>query len=195
MANNVNGCPYGLAIAAPVAAYARMGNGAFAAQAGTFVILNAASILLAHAEAVERGWVAGGTAAAKVLYDAGVTASFAQWAQTMPATYLNGGGVAAMGGATVPGSNGLTNTPLKRIHLQQYFAFFPSGVQAWSNWRRTGVPDLRPTINGQPVGAQIPRRYKYGPSDFTSNTAAVNAAVAKIPGGANTQDARMWWDQ
>lgn len=200
MANSANGVPYGLAIAAPVAAYARLGNGAFAAQAATFVIVNAASIILAHAEAVERGWVAG---SAKSLYDAGVTTSFEQWAQAMPASYLSGGvadydfggGVGAIGGATVAGSNASTNTSLKRIHLQQWFAFFPSGIQAWSNWRRTGIPDLRPTINAQPVGAPIPRRYQYGPSDFTSNTAAVEAAVARIPGGVNSQDARMWWDQ
>ncbi len=204
MGNAVNGAPYGLAGAAPIGGtYARMGNGAFAAANGTMVIINAASILLAHAEACERGWVAGGTSAAKTLYEAGVTTSFAQWGQTVPASYLAGGvadydlgnGVAAIGGTTVPGTNATTGDKFKRIALQQWIAFYPDGIQGWSNWRRTGIPDLRPTINAQPVGTQIPRRYKYGPTDFTTNKAAVEAAVAKIPGATNSQDAKMWWDQ
>ncbi len=204
MASNTNGAPYGLSGAAPIGTpYARMGNGAFAAANGTMVVINAASVLLAHAEATERGWVAGGTSAAKTLYDAGVTASFAQWGQTMPAGFLSGGvadynvgiGVAAIGGTSVAGSNGTTGTILKRIALQQWIAFYPGGVQGWSNMRRTGIPDLRPTIFAVPAGTQIPRRYKYGSTDFESNKLAVEAAVARIPGGVNSQDAKMWWDQ
>jgi Starch-binding associating with outer membrane len=178
-----------------------MGNGTFAAADGRMVIMNAASLLLAHAEATERGWVTGG-ASAQSLYEAGVTASFAQWAQTMPASYLAGGvadynvgtGVGLIGGTSVPGTNGITGDKFKRIALQQWIAFYPDGVQGWSNWRRTGFPDLKPTVNAQPVGTQIPRRYKYGLTDFASNKAAVEAAIAKIPGG-NSQDAKMWWDQ
>ncbi len=121
----------------------------------------------------------------------------------MPAGYLTGGvadydlgnGVAAIGGSTVPGTNATTGDKFKRIALQQWIAFFPDGIQGWSNWRRTGIPDLRPTTNAQPVGTQIPRRYKYGASDFTTNKVAVEAAIAKITGGTNSQDAKMWWDQ
>jgi Starch-binding associating with outer membrane len=202
MASLPNGAPYGLAGAAPIGTpYARMGNGTFAAADGRMVIMNAASLLLAHAEATERGWVTGG-ASAQSLYEAGVTASFAQWAQTMPASYLAGGvadynvgtGVGSIGGTSVPGTNGITGDKFKRIALQQWIAFYPDGVQGWSNWRRTGFPDLKPTVNAQPVGTQIPRRYKYGLTDFASNKAAVEAAIAKIPGG-NSQDAKMWWDQ
>lgn len=203
MASNVNGAPYGLSGAAPIGTpYARMGNGSYALANGTMVVINAASVLLAHAEATERGWVSGGTSAAKTLYDAGVAASFAQWGQTMPASYLSGGvadynlgsGVAAIGGSSVSGTNGTTTSPLTRIALQQWIAFYPGGIQGWSNWRRTGIPDLRPTINAVPAGTKIPRRYKYGPTDFESNKVAVQAAVARM-GGTNSQDAKMWWDQ
>ncbi len=205
MASLTNGCPYGLAGAAPIGTpYARMGSGVYAAANGTMVIINAASVLLAHAEAAERGWVAGGTTAAKTYYDNGVTASFAQWGQSVPAGYLaaggvadynSGNGVAAIGGSSVAGSNGTTGTALKRIALQQWIAFYPAGIQGWSNWRRTGVPDIKPTVFAVPSGSPIPRRYKYGPTDYESNKLAVQAAVQRIPGGADSQNARMWWDQ
>ncbi len=210
MASLPNGAPYGLTNAAPIGTpYARIFSPAFAADDAYVVFLNAASVLLSYAEAVQRGWVVvslpnvPSIPTAKSLYDLGVTTSYAQWNQTMSASYLNGGvadfntgvGGGSIGGASVVGSNATTTTPLQRIHLQQYFAFFPSGIHAWSNWRRTGIPDLKPTVFATNPSKQIPRRYTYGASDYTTNQAQVNAAVARIPGGVDSQDARVWWDQ
>jgi hypothetical protein len=205
MASLTNGCPYGLANAAPIGTpYARTFNSTYAAVNAPLVIINAASVLLAKAEAIERGWVAGLTTVdAKIAYDEGVTASFQQWGQTMPAgylttgatNYLTGAGGGSIGGSSVAGSNTNTATKLDRIALQQWIAFYPAGVQGWSNWRRTGIPDLKPTIFYTNLGGQIPRRYAYGPTDYSTNKANVEAAVANLPGGIDSQDARIWWDQ
>lgn len=84
---------------------------------------------------------------------------------------------------------------MTRIQLQQYIAFFPDGLQAWSNWRRTGVPDLEPTIFATNSSKQITRRYTYGTIEENRNPDQLKIAVARIPGGLDSQDARVWWDQ
>jgi len=197
---NGGGTPYGLSTAAPTnVEYGKILNTQFHQQGSLLPIITASHVWLAKAEAYQRGWVAGD---AKAAYDAGVTASFAQWGVTMPATYLTtgpanfntGSGVSTIGGASVTGSNAITTTPLQRIHLQQFIAFYPNGIQTWSNWRRTGIPDIRPTVNAR-GGDGITRRYVYGQADQNLNPAQLAIAVARIPGGVDDQDAHVWWDQ
>lgn len=162
------------------------------------VFIGASHALLAQAEAIERGWITGD---AKTTYDAGVTASFDQWGLTVPPSYLttgpanfvDGAGVADIGGASVVGSNAITNTTLERIQLQQYIAFYPDGTQGWSNWRRTGVPDLKPTVFPATTHTQIPRRYTYGTADYSQNLEEVTQASSNI--GGDDQDTRVWWDK
>ncbi|RZK46467.1 MAG: SusD/RagB family nutrient-binding outer membrane lipoprotein [Pedobacter sp.] len=197
---NTNGVPYGLANPVPAGTWAKILAPQFKTQVGTMVLFNAASVLLAHAEAAERGWIPGGSAQAKLYYDAGVTASFNQWGlasvpgaylTTGPANFDTGAGLASIGGASVPGSNALTPTALKRIQLQQYLAFYPIGWQAWSNWRRTGVPDLKPSTDA--FDPAIPRRLTYGTIEYQLNAAQVGQAGANM--GGDDQNSRVWWDK
>ena len=166
-----------------------------------FFFVTASHVLLALAEAYERGWVAGKTTAdAKVAYEAGITASFQQWGLTVPAGYLTGpadfntgSGVAAIGSsATVPGSSATTSTKLERIWLQQYIAFYPDGTQAWNNWRRTEFPKLKPTVNATNSSKQIVRRYTYAPYEYNLNGAQLAIAIQRL--GGNSQDAHVWFD-
>jgi hypothetical protein len=166
---------------------------------------------LCRAEGYERGWIAGGTAAAEADYNAAVAASFAQWGLTMPGAYLSGPANYASG-AGVPGNIGAgtapydnfsaaagnvqdaaTTTKLSRIALQRWLAAYPNGDQGWAEWRRTGVPNLKGTRFATNSGKQIPRRYVYGVPDYNYNNAQVKAAAARLTGG-DTQDAKMWWD-
>jgi hypothetical protein len=204
MASTQTGCPFGLVGAAPIGVpYARTFNPPFSDEGAPLVIINAASILLAKAEAIERGWVPGMTTAdAKVAYDQAITVSFEQWGKTVPApylttgpaNYLTGTGVLTIGGASVVGSSAVTATPIERINLQQYIAFYPGGVQGWSNWRRTGVPNLQPTIFSVNNSGEIPRRIPYGVQDYNTNAVQLNIAIARLPGG-DTQDEYVWWDR
>lgn len=198
--SNTNGVPYGLSTAAPTSIdYGKILSTTWHAENAPLVIVSAASGLLAKAEAITLGWMTGD---AKTAYEDGVKRSFEQWNQTIPASYLTtgpanfttGAGVATIGGATVAGSNALTPDVLSRIRLQQFIAFYPSGIQTWSNWRRTGVPDIKPTINAT-AGDGIIRRYVYGQTDQNLNSAQLAIAVARIPGGVDDQDARVWWDR
>lgn len=200
--SNSTGVPYGCQAPANTAInYAKILSDPFKATTGFVVFIGASSVLLAEAEAYERGWVALKTTAdAEVSYNAGVTASLAQWNITNTgilagsANYITGTGGGSIGGAcTTAGSSAATTTKLQRIWLQQWLAFYPSATQGWSNWRRTGFPILMPSSQSTNPGGQIPRRYTYGQSDYSLNLAQVTAAAAAM--GGDNQDTKVWWDQ
>ncbi len=168
-----------------------------------YVVICAASTLLAHAEAVQRGWVSGD---AKALYEAGVKASFMQWGLTEAAanTVLTGagnfdtgtgGGLSIGNGAfnAIPGQSAVTSNQLQRIHLQQYLAYYPDGVQGWSSWRRTNMPVLVATSFAVNSGVGIPRRFVYGNTAYQTNPANIAVAVGRLTGG-DVMQARVWWD-
>lgn len=180
-------------------------------EASPVVVVSAATVLLARAEAKERGWIPGGTAGAEADYNAAIAASFAQWGLAMPGTYLAGGanyqnGVGVSGGATGigagtapydnfrPASNNVqdatTTTKLQRIALQRWIAAFPNGNEGWAEQRRTGVPNLKLTRFA--TGALV-RRYVYGNNDYGLNNANTLEAAGRLTGG-DKQESRIWWD-
>ncbi len=214
--------PYGLTRAdatgssAPApTAYAKVLGNTYRAENAPFVVLNAASTLLAHAEAVQRGWVSGD---AKALYDAAISASFDQWGVSGAATVINGAGnynSGAGGGNnigsnsfnSVTGQHAITTNPIERIFLQRYLAHYPDGNQGWAEWRRScapgepnprtepaGMPHLAPTAYATNSGQGIPRRYVYGTNEYSTNPTNVNAAVDLLPGG-DVMFERVWWDR
>ncbi|MFT3825017.1 MAG: SusD/RagB family nutrient-binding outer membrane lipoprotein [Chitinophagaceae bacterium] len=153
--------------------------------AGSVIIISAAEVFLARAEAADRGWT---TENAQNMYTSGIKASFAQWGLGTPAaSYFTQSGVAF---TATPG----TGANLKQIAIQRYIASYPDGNEGWAEWRRTGYPALTPAIAATNTSKLIPRRYAYHSSEYTSNTANVNAAVARLTGG-DTQDAKIWWDK
>ena len=170
-------------------------------------ILGSSLVLLALAEGAERGWVAGGTAAAQTWYEAGVTASYSDWGVAVPGTYLTTGPANYLTGAGAPGNvgansynsikpaqNAATTSKMARIQLQYYLAAYPNGNESWANWRRTGVPNLLGTNFATNAGGAIPRRYVYGVTEGSLNGVQLAVAVGRLPGG-DTQDSRIWWDQ
>lgn len=168
------------------------------------VVMAASHSLLSHAEAIERNWVPGN---AKAMYDAGVTASFNQWGDAGAAALLAAkadyntgvGGGTDIGRSTnfpnvLVGQSAVTTNKLDRIALQLYLAYYPDGIQGWSNWRRTDFPILKPTTNATNSGKGIPRRYKYGTAESNTNPTNLAEAVARLSGGDEV-NSRIWWDQ
>jgi hypothetical protein len=149
--------------------------------------MTAAYVLLARAEAADRGWTSE-TANTTTLYQSGITASFTQWGLAAPlAAYFSSANVA------LPSPAG-TGANLQQIATQQYVAFYPDGWQAWSNWRRTNWPALSPAFDAVNVPAVIPRRYLYGTQDYALSLAGVTAAAARLTGG-DAMNSRIWWDK
>lgn len=165
--------------------WARVLRGDFRLEDGKVVLLSASEVLLARAEAADRGWTSENMSS---LYQAGITASFAQWGLPAPSsTYLTQSSVALSAPAG-------TAANIQKLAIQQYVAAYPDGQRGWNIWRRTGFPTLTPAPDATNSSKQIPRRYTYGQTSYGSNTAAVTAAAALLPGG-DTQDSKIWWDQ
>lgn len=146
------------------------------------VLLGAANIWLARAEAASRGWTAenAGTAYAK-----GIEESMRQWGvynAVSLVTYLSQPGVDLAGGSA-----------LEKIANQQWAAWYPNGTQGWSVWRRTGFPILTPAP-GQ--ANPIPRRMTHGANEANLNPQnwAAGTAGYTVNGEKDSQWGRMWWD-
>lgn len=43
-------------------------------------------------------------------------------------------------------------------------------MEAWAEWRRTGIPNLQPSANAMTPSLQIPRRQAYGTTEANLNT-------------------------
>lgn len=148
------------------------------------VLIGAAHVYLARAEAAQLGWTSENVA---TMYSTGIQRSWEEWG------VFNATDFAAYMGQ--PAVNLAAGTPLAKINTQQWVAWYPNGTRGWSNWRRTGNPALSPAP--QTPALPIPRRFPYGPNEPQLNPTnyAPVAAAYTVSGVPNSQDARMWWDQ
>ncbi len=214
-ASSTQGFPYGLLRADAVNfegansnSWARILKASFRQETSPIAIISAAQVALAKAEAAERGWLAPLTTTdAEAFYKAGIDLSFEQWGAGSAsgyygvgaaANYTTGAGVAVIGTNpynSIPAtSSATTATKLDRIALQRYIATYPDGTQGWAEWRRTGVPNVKPTAFATNASKQIPVRMIYGQSEYSLNPAGVAQGAATLTGG-DVMDAKVWWHQ
>lgn len=183
--SSTTGFPYGLTRDNAVdfgnanSNYARVLSASLRAANSPLVIVSAATVALAIAEAAQRGWI---TADVAEWYEKGITLSWQQWG-------VSGDITSYMSGANVS----LATNPLAKIQLQQYIAYYPDGIQSWSNWRRTNVPVLTVPADATNAGRGIPRRYVYGTNEYTLNKANAEAAAALY--NNDSEVGKVWWDQ
>jgi hypothetical protein len=188
VADNPKGFPYGLtrenavAWANANADYSYVMNEGFRAENTPLVVIGAANVWLARAEAAQRGWTADNAATA---YRTGIQSSWEQW------DVYNAG---AFGEYITSSSVALSaGTEIEKIATQQWLAWYPNGMEGWNTWRRTEFPALTPA----PGTTEIPRRIPYGPNEINLNpTFAAEANKRYMAGGVeNSQFARVWWDK
>lgn len=84
---------------------------------------------------------------------------------------------------------------LQVIREEKWVSLFPRSSQAWSEWRRTGVPGLIPSPDPLNADGQIPRRNIYPQNEAGTNVEAYNAGVALLAPAEDTYKARFWWDE
>ncbi len=144
-------------------------------QDAPLVIIGAANIWLARAEAAQLGWTSESVA---TLFGNGITASFSQWGVSGAATYIAAQGVPDM----------------QKIAVQEWVTWFPNGREGWNVYRRTGYPALTPAPG---TTGGIPRRTPYGTDDYSYNATNVADAAARytVGGTADSQWGKIWWDQ
>ncbi len=130
-------------------------------------------ILFIKAEATLRA--TGDYATAQQFYKAGIQASMDK---------LGVSAIEAAAYITVNGTLPITNidAAIAKIAVQQWITLYQN-PEAWTSWRRTGIPNLIPTAgtNG------IPRRLLYPQNELSLNAANVPQATLYLP--------KIFWDK
>jgi hypothetical protein len=152
------------------------------------VIMSYAELLFLQAEAAQRGWI--GASAAELYHD-GIRASMNLYdSYGNPAGSPTDAEIEAY--LAQPGVAYNAATGLRQIHLQTWIALYLHGTEAWSHWRRTGVPNL---TKGPDMGtSRIPVRLPYPGGEQSFNRANLEEAVARQNGGRDLITP-MWWMQ
>ncbi|MFZ2907510.1 MAG: SusD/RagB family nutrient-binding outer membrane lipoprotein [Cyclobacteriaceae bacterium] len=183
--NTYVGMPYGLseADAGSIAAVqvSFLGD-EFRQQDSPAVIYSSAQIALVLAEGRLNNWIA--TSTAQAYYEQGIQASLNQY------------GVGA-GYAQYITNSEVAYTPARaqeQIIIQKWIATFPNGYEAWSEWRRTGFPDLAPGQNALTPNGEIPTRQAYGTQEASLNTDNYEAALANQGLTQDDLTGKVWWD-
>lgn len=112
-------------------------------------------------------------------YNAGINASFAQYKLTPDAAYLTAN-------ALKPGAAGYT-----QLLEQKWIALYGQGLEAWTEYRRTGIPALTPPALNTNNGV-IPTRLPYPGSEESLNYSNFDAAL-KRQGGQNDKKLKLWF--
>ncbi|MEO6219050.1 MAG: SusD/RagB family nutrient-binding outer membrane lipoprotein [Ginsengibacter sp.] len=167
------------------------------------LILSYAEVCFDIAEAMNRGWITGD---AEAWYVKGTTAMFEFY------EIKNGDNQVVLQRADGNGSITYTvpfiftdyfNQPLVKykgnnadglvqILTQKYLAYARnSGLQAYYQWRRTGVPSFN-AGPGTGNGGKIPLRFQYPSNEISANGTNLSAAVQSQYSGSDDINAKMW---
>jgi hypothetical protein len=149
--------------------------------AGFTPYMRYAEVMFHIAEAALKGFNTGGITAEDA-YNAAVEASLLEneISTTDISAYLSGGG--------------LFDSTLDQIYLQEWIALFKQGMEAWSLYRRTGIPATHYVAPASiyPGHNSPPFRYPYPQNELTLN------GVNSTPFENEVTDAfwgkKMWWD-
>lgn len=161
------------------------------------VLFTAAEVSFLQAEAYER-W---GLGAAATAYTTGLDQSVEYFymlnnkAYARPSQYewksltVNADTVALWKTANAVAYTGTTTEKLEKIYTQKWVNFFVMQAnQAWSEYRRTGYPQV-PLAVSAGLQANPPVRFLYPSNESLYNTANYSAVKSK-----DTRDTKIFWD-
>ncbi len=169
-------------------------------KAGEGVLLNYSEVQFTLAEAAEKGYISGGTAAAEKYYLNAIKDQFTYLSSRIPANYATSYLKLTPASITADDSyfkqdavayTGTTAKKLEKIAIQKWIALYLVGYEAWSEWRRTGIPN----IPVGPVGpGYVPRRMFYPADELRINEANYQQGLTLL-GGADDLKTHVWWDK
>lgn len=144
------------------------------------VILSYSQVELYLAEAVNEAIIAGTLADARMHYVNGINANFS----------FNG--LAPNAGYTSSSVVDFTTQADARtkIGTQMWLSLYGQGIEAWTEWRRTGLPALSPVANAAITA--IPKRFYYSTDSQSYNQVNYAAASASLNNG-DTMLSKVWW--
>jgi hypothetical protein len=153
-----------------------------------YIHLSYAEVEFLLAEAIHRGYISGNK---QEHFKNGLEAAVNQWS-------LFDVRVPADAATTYSSKNPLRQgTELEQIGAQLWILNFLDPIEAWSNWRRMGQPDIK-FYNNYPnenqSNGEIPRRIEYPLSEQINNPDEWSKAVDRL-GGQDDWLRRIWWDK
>ena len=181
-------------------------------RASTPVVwMTAAESFFLRAEGALRGWDMGGTA--KSFYEQGVRMSFEENNAAGVDDYLADHTSTPGAFADNVGSDNYTfssrvtpawddnagfEAQLERIITQKWIANYPDGPEGWSEYRRTGYPEVIPVVRNSSNGTidtqlQV-RRLPYTRDEKINNASGVASGISAL-GGKDTGGTKLWWDK
>jgi len=137
------------------------------------------------AEAAERGFSVGGSAAE--WYANGIKSSMDYWGVDAAEAdaYLAQANVAY---ATAPGDW------KAKIGTQAWLGYYVRGLEGWTSYRRLGAPVMNiPPAPEESADGAVPRRHTYAINEQTLNGASYAAAASAI--GGDKLSTRLFWDK
>lgn len=180
-------------------------------QKDDMLMFCAAETAFLRAEGALRGWDMGGSA--RDFYEQGVKLSFDQRkvsgadeylanAVAVPEPFVDPVNPAKCNYTpktkiTIAWNEGAsTEEKLERIITQKWIANFPLCFEGWADYRRTGYPEVFPSVSNLSNGVidtnrQL-RRLPFPLSEKQGNSANVSAAVSML-GGPDTGATDLWW--
>ena len=145
------------------------------------IVISYAEVEFILAEAAERGFSVGGTAATH--YTNGVTASILAWGGNTgdATTYLAQPSVSY---ATAAG------TYKQKIGIQKYLALYNQGMDAWTEQRRFDYPVLVAPASAR---SDYPARFTYPVAEQNLNSGSYGKASSDI--GSDKVTTKLFWDK
>lgn len=153
------------------------------------ILMNFSELQFILAEAREKSLISTGTA--ETYYTNGINANFSYWKSLVPTQYnVN---VNMPSGYLIQPQVAFTGSQadkLAKVALQKWIALYFNGLEAWFEWRRTGMPEIIPgaaNLNSN----KVPIRYIYPLSEQSLNGVNRTKAVA-AQGGTDDINTKMW---
>jgi len=167
------------------------------------MLMSYAELQYILAEAAVKGYVPGGMAKAEEYYLAGLFGSYRQFGDVLIANaadiFGQEGTIDDFAQDYIDNSigafdNSSMDAALEIIGREKWLAMFDQGLQAFIEYRRTGIPALEAPEKGN-NGTAVPSRYPYPTDERSRNGANLGAAVTS-QGFSSLDDlnGKVWWN-
>lgn len=179
-------------------------------QSAAMPIMYAAEAAFLRAEGALKGWNMGGTA--QEFYEEGIRLSFSEWEASGADSYIADAVSTPANHTDFTSSRSINNQStitiawsdsdsddkkLERIITQKWIALYPLGLEAWSDFRRTGYPYFYPTVNnlsnGECSDDRGQRRLRFSEDEYLYNGPNVEAAIQMLGAKRDGDGVDLYW--
>jgi hypothetical protein len=157
-----------------------------------YMIMNYAEVEFLLAEAAERG-IGNVSGTAESHYNAGVKAAMQMYVPLDASLVVTDAEVDAYLAMYPYGGGGVTGgeSKLEQIGYQMWASKYLNWWEAWSDWRRTGYPELVPTnYSGSASPGVIPTKLRIPNRELAVNLENYEAGATK----PDSPVGKVWWD-